>query len=32
MEKVGLVPTEKQRGFFLAPPRPVSTDDGDVDA
>jgi len=27
MEKVGLVPTEKQRGFFLAPPRPVATDD-----
>lgn len=31
MEKVGLVPTEKQRGFFLAPPRLVSTDDGNVD-
>jgi DNA polymerase len=31
MEKVGQVPTEKQRGFFLAPPRPVSTDDVDVD-
>jgi DNA polymerase len=32
MEKVGLVPTEKQRGFFLAPPRPVTSDDEDVDA
>lgn len=28
MEKVGLTPTEKQRGFFLAPPKPTTTDDG----
>jgi uracil-DNA glycosylase family 4 len=32
MEKVGLVPTEKQRSFFLAPPRPVATDDVEPDA
>ena len=30
MEKVGLVPTEKQRGFFLAPPKPVASDDVDA--
>jgi uracil-DNA glycosylase family 4 len=30
MEKVGLTPTDKQRGFFLAPPKPVTTDDVDA--
>ena len=30
MEKVGMVPTEKQRGFFLALPKPPTADDAEA--